>query len=75
LAPDHAGVIVSWAADAAGLFAGTIEPRCITRSIQQSWAPDCNDVDFVVQVLWPYFHPLRHPEQCLRRYRRAFAAL
>jgi hypothetical protein len=66
-----AGMVVSWASDLWGLMQGLCEPRMIVRSVRETWSAELAGTWFFKQVLWPYFHPLRHPAACLEGYRRA----
>jgi hypothetical protein len=66
----HLGTVVCWASDLLRLLRGEFEPRSMTRACWEKWAPAVRGVSFIKQVLWPYFHPLRHPEKCLNQYRR-----
>jgi hypothetical protein len=71
----HLGQVVLWGSDLLALFRGELEPRPVTfRACRESWDPALDGVSFRLQVLWPYFHPLRDPASCLRQYRRAHQA-
>jgi hypothetical protein len=69
----YAGVVASWAADLLGLVRGEFEPRCISLAITEHWHESLKGTSFFVEVLWQYFHPLRHPELTLARYRAVLA--
>jgi hypothetical protein len=62
----YVGVVTSWAVDVLSIMRGTIEPRMVTRQTRQTWFIDGVDL---APTLWLYFHPLRHPERCLKQYR------
>ncbi len=66
------GVVACWASDLLAAFRGVFEPRGMVRSLRESWRPVIRG-RFFMHALWPYLHPLRHPERCLAQY-RALAA-
>lgn len=66
----YIGVVSAWATDLLCLFRGAFEPRSVARNMRAAfWAP-CADVNFYIEVLWPFFHPLRHPRRTLEQYLR-----
>jgi hypothetical protein len=65
----YAGVVVLWANDLLAAFRGWFEPRALSRAYRQYWHPRCASLHFPRDVLWPYMHPLRHPDKVLARYR------
>ncbi len=65
---EYVGHVTLWATDFACVARCNCEPRGITRSVRQGWAPAFGPFDFATSVLWPFYHPLRHPTKCLRRY-------
>jgi hypothetical protein len=69
----YVGVVIGWATDLVSLLRGELDPRSIARGYRSAWNPPCDDVTFFTEVLWPFFHPLRHPQACLRRYRATLA--
>lgn len=69
----YVGVLTCWAADLMALFHGGFEPRVLVKGWREEWHPSCG-FSFLMTVIWPFFHPLRHPEICLRQYRSALAA-
>ena len=64
----YVGCVRSWASDLLGLTRGEFEPRAIVRGYREKWNPPCEDVRFF-WMLVGFFHPLRQPDRCLRRYR------
>lgn len=73
--PHHfAGVLTCWASDLAALFQGVFEPRAMVRSWRESWIPNF-PYRFMTNILWPFFHPLRHPQRTLTQYRAKYAAV
>jgi hypothetical protein len=71
--PEHGGVVRAWATDLLGLMRGEFEPRCIVRGIHEQWIDACAGLSFFQMVMWSYFHPLRHPQKVLARYRAQLA--
>ncbi len=68
------GQVACWAGDLLALLRGQVEPRTVLAGFREAWAPSPPyRMPFSMLVLWPYFHPLRHPEACLRQYRRLLA--
>ena len=73
--PHHfAGVLTCWATDLLALFQGFFEPRAMVRSWRESWVPMV-PFRFMPNVLWMFFHPLRHPQRTLAQYRAKYASL
>jgi Beta-lactamase superfamily domain len=70
----YAGVATCWATDLLALLRGEFEARAIVKGFHEAWHPSCPLVSLLSDVLWEYFHPLRHPEVTLRRYRTTAAA-
>jgi hypothetical protein len=72
---EYMGRVIMWGTDLLGLLRGEFEPRPVTmRALKESWDESLAGVSFARHVLWPFFHPLRHPQACLGQYRRAFEA-
>jgi hypothetical protein len=70
----YAGVVLCWLEDFLAVARGEIEPRNIVRGFRESWSvPQKGRV--LTDVLWPLFHPLRHPERVLAQYRRVHASV
>lgn len=69
----YVGVVMSWAIDLLHLVRGQFEPRCIVKSIAETWHASMGKTSFFMDVLWMFFHPLRHPARCLARYREQLA--
>lgn len=71
----YVGWVMCWAADLLGLFRGQFEPRAIVRNYRESWHLPRHGLNgFFQQVLWPFFHPLRRPSDCLKQYRSILAS-
>ncbi|HEU4404177.1 MAG TPA: MBL fold metallo-hydrolase [Polyangiaceae bacterium] len=69
----YVGAATCWATDLLALLRGEFEARAIVKAFHEAWHPSCPLVSLLTDVLWGYFHPLRHPEATLRRYRAAAA--
>lgn len=69
----YVGVVISWSTDLLALFRGELDPRSIAQGYRAVWNPPCENAGFFSHVLWPFFHPLRHAEGCLRQYRATLA--
>jgi hypothetical protein len=70
---EYVGHVTLWATDFLCVARCECEPRGITRSVRQGWAPAFGPFDFIMNVLWLFYHPLRHPAKCLRRYLASIA--
>jgi len=53
------------------LIRGIVEPRALLGEIDERWS--LKGVSFEREILWPMFHPLRRPGECLARYRNLAA--
>jgi hypothetical protein len=73
LAERYVGTVTMWATDLLALFRAEIEPRTIVKSTHEHWSAPCADASFTIDILWPFFHPLRHPDRTLEQYRRIAA--
>jgi hypothetical protein len=71
----YTGVLCCFAPDLVSVIKGEIEPRAITRAFRESWAPPLERTQFFSSIFCTYFHPLRHPDNCLRQYRADYAAV
>jgi hypothetical protein len=63
-----------WATDLLAVFRGEFEPRILSLGHARPWAIS-RDLDLFSQAIWKFFHPLRHPENCLARYRDVLRSL
>lgn len=64
-----------WATDLVALFRGDFEPRILSLGHSRHWSYASVMPDPFMELIWPFFHPLRRPSECLRRYRQQFQAL
>jgi hypothetical protein len=69
----YAGFIACWATDLLCLLRGEVDPRHITSRFREEWVRGFTGAAFFHDVVWPYFHPLRHPRKVLASYRRVLA--
>jgi hypothetical protein len=74
--PAALGIIVCWASDLLALVRGAVEARTVTRHFSESWprkpAPGLR-MPLLQWVLWPFLHPLRGVDACVRQYRLLIA--
>lgn len=64
-----------WATDLAALFRGDFEPRILSLGHSRHWSRNPMMPDCFQELIWPFFHPLRRPQQCLNRYREQFRSV
>jgi hypothetical protein len=62
--------MVCWASDLLALCRGELEPRAIAPGYTDWCDPVLGPRQLHIEVLSPYFHPLRRPDLCLARYRQ-----
>jgi hypothetical protein len=64
-----------WATDLVSLFKGSFEPRILSIGHSRHWS--CHQLvpDPFIYAIWPFFHPLRRPKQCLNAYRSQLRSL
>jgi hypothetical protein len=68
----YAGFVACWASDVLCLLRGDVDPRHVTSRFREEWIHGFG-ASFFRDVVWNYFHPLRHPQQVLAAYRRVLA--
>jgi hypothetical protein len=67
--------IECFAADLLAVFRGEFEPRILSLGHSRVWCQDSSVPDAFMDVIWPFFHPLRWPHRCLARYREQVKSL
>lgn len=64
-----------WATDLVASFRGDFEPRILSLGHSRWWSHSKAIPDPFVHVIWPFFHPLRWPSECLVRYRAQLSSM
>jgi hypothetical protein len=72
---EYACGIECWATDLVATFRGDFEPRILSLGHSRYWCQNTSIPDPFVDIIWPFFHPLRRPGECLARYREQLRSI
>jgi hypothetical protein len=72
---EYVAGVECWATDMLALFQGQFEPRILAQGHSRQWTSPQLLGDLFLNAMFPFFHPLRRPQQCLDAYRRRYRQL